>query len=234
LANDGNFDTQERKKTMPIRKISGMQKQRWPDEIFAAAETLLVASGPSRPDAGAIAAGLEAQFPDHSPTERTVRNWIKRGVLRPKRQELWNLIVAEAGEARHVLPVLAAVDARNRRIGKTIGRPIESPPITVHQAAVLARLGELAPQLDPIDRFEIARFYEVMERLNSTAWLDRFIGHLVAFEVWTQDGRDALEKAIGDGEVDPPLPFLSEMPPSASGLFVAIENGRQRLRAKGG
>lgn len=217
-----------------MRQIRG-ERQRFEPEVYELAETLL-SEGAEAPSAAALAKELAAQLtnvPRGTPTERAIRDWIKKGVIR-RRTDLWSLGGARPGEAVAVLPVLAAVAIRNRRVGTAIDRRIAPPLISNSEASILVGLHEVVGALDPVIRFELARFYAAFSGAGRlTTWLDIFIGHLATYEVWTAEGLKRLEDAIADGWVDP-VWQPNNTTVETLDFYSAIEIGKQRRQAAKG
>lgn len=215
-----------------MRQIRG-QRQRYPDQVYDLAEALL-SEGAEAPTAQAIADALEAELPADSekPHPRTIRDWIQKGVIK-RRTDLWTLGSAEPGQAAAVLPVLSAVAVRNRRISAAIDRRIRPPLVSIDEARILTLLTEAGGALDPVIRFELARYYAAVARAGlSTGWLDIFVGHLVAFEVWDEGGLKRLEDAIAERLVDPVPGWPGQGLRETEGLYSAIQNGIQRRNAQ--
>jgi hypothetical protein len=171
--------------SVPKQRISGVQRQRYIDEVYQHADALLAKYGPDRRGAApSIARGLAAEFPDRpTPSARAVSDWIERGVIRGDPSGIWSLAGASPGEAARVLPVLAAV------IERTEGRRTF---LTTAEAAMVARVSEAAPDLPPWQTYQLAHRY--IDAGSATEDLDQ----LLAFAPW-RDQAAAYNAAIAAG-----------------------------------
>jgi hypothetical protein len=206
---------------VPGQQIWTGERQRYPDALYERAQELLFGDGSGRsPSAASVARELQKDYSD-GPSERTVADWIRRGVIRAvDPNDIWSLAKAMPGQAVHVLPVIAYLNGIRRKHGR--GRPY----VTRHEARVITRLGEHFPMLTPLERFRLATMYGAGDWL--TVALDAFLGELL-------DGLDSLRGRVASGDVTwwpESLWSLPMSPELVSPTYEAVQEGlRQRREA---
>jgi hypothetical protein len=119
-------------------RIAGVRRRRWPEGVYRRAQSLLV----NTPDLShaSVADALAEEF-DPAPSEKTIGDWLAKGVIRrPDPSELWSVSTSDAETARLVLPVLAGVIEHTRGAVRRL---------TKAEAAWVAKLRHLSGELMP-------------------------------------------------------------------------------------
>ncbi len=162
-----------------------------------------------RPSSAAIRKALKAdprfkKLPDSQiPSEGTIADICEAA---PPRGERWSLLDATPDEARHVLPVIAAV------IETTHGRRTY---VTKDEARVIARIYAAAPDVPPAEAFRVTR--ELLWAAGDPVY-EAMQTHWLAFRAWTPEGQERYRTA--------PLPTRYEVPGDMLGR--PTEEGDQR------
>jgi hypothetical protein len=149
------------------------------------------------PNAEQIRRVLLERFPSTNvPSARTIRDIVKeRRSPEPSAGDAWSPITADTSEAAQVMPVLAAV------IAQTSGKRWQ---LTKEQAALIARIHGVAPDLPPWSTYVLANAYAATERSSAPVVP---LDVLLAFGPWRGAvERDRYWQAVKSGA--PALPAV--------------------------
>jgi len=141
----------------------------FPAEVEAEAQRQYVVEGRS---SGDIARRLARQYPDYAPSDRTVRNWVRRWDRDSSGE--WALEEAESGLAAAVLRVLPGLFA---------AAPTQAASITRNESEVLGRLALAFPDMPANAMYLWTRLYlgakgegdgvgDLLAYLGFTPWRD--------------------------------------------------------------